>query len=218
MDLTLGVSAKGYDHYAMGSTTVMGGSKPYFYINPNACGMKLEVRTMPASALPGATVLESLQIVYQQNYVEQSPGSVSWTITQEPFELELNGEPAARLEAERARNDRISLYQITVIRSQNRLAIVQGQISESCADNPASLTYMNDLTDSVMLYDPSPVCYVGSKPDSDPVEYGVSCDNETTGWTGKGALAEKGYTQIEMGPVMWDECAEFMRAHNQEFW
>lgn len=218
MDLILGVSARGYDHYAMGSTAVMGGSEPYFFIDPNACGMKLEVRTMPTSALPGATALEGLQAVYQQNYVEQSPGSVSWTITQEPFELELNGEPAARLEAERVRNDRMSLFQITVIRSQTRSAIVQGQISASCADNPASVAYLNEMTDSVMLHDPAPVCYVGFKPGSDPAEYGVGCDSEATGWTGQGALADGGFTQIEMGPVPWDECAEFMRAHDQEFW
>ena len=218
MDLILGVSARGYDHYAMGSTAVMGGSEPYFFIDPDACGMKLEVRTMPTSALPGATALEGLQAVYQQNYVEQSPGSVSWTITQEPFELELNGEPAARLEAERVRNDRISLFQITVIRSQTRSAIVQGQISKSCADNPASMAYLNEMTDSVMLHDPAPVCYVGFKPGSDPAEYGVGCDSEAIGWTGQGALADRGFTQIEMGPVMWDECAEFMRAHDQEFW
>ncbi len=218
MDLILGVSAKGYAHYAMGSTAAMGGSEPYFFINPDACRMKLEVYTLPTAALPGATALEGLQAIYQQNYVEQSSGSVSWTITQEPFELELNGESAARLEAERLRNDQISLYQITVIRSQTRSAIVQGQIGESCAANPASLAYLNEMTDSVMLYDPAPVCYVGFKPGSDPAEYGVSCDSERTGWIGPVALADRDFTQIELGPVTWDECAEFMRAHDQEFW
>ncbi len=217
-DLILGVSAKGYTHYAMGSTAAMGGSEPYFFINPDACRMKLEVYTMPTAALPGATALDGLRAVYQQNYVEQSSSSVSWTITQEPFELELNGEPAARLEAERVQNDRTSLYQITVIRSQTRSAIVQGQISESCAANPVSLAYLNEMTDSVMLHDPAPLCYVGFKPGSDPAEYGVSCDSERTGWLGPVALADWGFTQIELGPVMWDECAEFMHAHDQEFW
>jgi len=217
-DLILGVSARGYNYYLMGTTAVMGGPQPYFFIDPNACGMKLEVRTMPTSALPGATALEGLQTVYQQNYIEQSPSSVSWTITQEPFELELNGEPAARLEAERVQNDRMSIYQITVIRGQSRSAIVQGQINERCAENPASMVYLNEMTDSVTVHDPAPVCYVGFKPGSDPAEYGVGCDYEATGWIGQEALADRGFTQIEMGPVTWDECAEFMRAHDQEFW
>ena len=217
-DLILGVSAKGYAHYAMGSTAAMGGSEPYFFINPDACGMKLEVYTLPTAALPGATALAGLQSLYQQNYVEQSSGSVSWTITQEPFELELNGEPAARLEVERLQNDRTALFQITVIRSQARSAIVQGLISASCAANPASLAYLNEMTDSVMLHDPAPLCYVGFKPSSDPAEYGVSCDYERTGWLGQEALADRDFTQIELGPVTWDECAEFMRAHDQTFW
>jgi hypothetical protein len=217
-DLILGVSAKGYAHYAMGSTAVMGGAKPYFFIDPNVCGMKLEVRTMPTAALPGATALEGLQAVYQQNYVEQSPSSVSWTVTQEPLELELNSDPAARLVAERVQNDRMSIYQITVIRNQSRSAIVQGQINESCAENPASMASLNEMTDSVQLHDPAPVCYVGFKPGSDPAEYGVGCDSEATGWVGQDALADRGFTQIEMGPATWDECAEFMRAHDQEFW
>jgi hypothetical protein len=217
-DLILGVSAKGYDHYAMGSTAVMGGSEPYFFIDPNACGMKLEVRAMPTSALPGTTALEALQAVYQQDYVEQSAANVSWTVTQEPFELALNGEPAARLEVERARGDRVSLYQITVIRGQTRSGIVQGQIGQSCTGNPASMGYLNEMTDSVVLREPASVCYVGLKPGSDPAEYGVGCDYEITGVTGRGSLADRGFTQIEMGPVTWDACAEFMRAHDQEFW
>ena len=217
-DPILGVSAKGYAHYAMGSTAAMGGAEPHFFINPNACGMKLEVYTLPTAALPGATALEGLRAVYQQNYVEQSPGSVSWTITQEPFELELNGESAARLEVERVQNDRTSLFQITIIRSQTRSAIVQGRISASCAANPTSLAYLNEMTDSVMLHDPAPLCYVGFKPGSDPAEYGVSCDYELTGWLGQEALVDRDFTQIKLGPVTWDECAEFMRAHDQEFW
>ena len=217
-DLILGVSARGYDHYAMGSTAARGSSEPYFFIDPNACGMKLEVRTMPTSALPGATALEALPVVYQQNYVAQSSASVDWTITQEPFELELNGEPAARLEAERVQNDRMALFQITVVRSQTRSAIVHGQIGESCAERPASMAYLNEMTDSVMLHDPAPVCYVGLKPGSDPAEYRVGCDSKATGHTAQGTLADRGFTQIEMGPVTWDECAEFMRAHDQEYW
>ena len=34
-DLILGVSAKGYNHYAMGSTAVMGGPEPYYAIAQN---------------------------------------------------------------------------------------------------------------------------------------------------------------------------------------
>jgi hypothetical protein len=217
-DFILGVSFRGYNHYAMGSTAVMGGSEPYAFIDPNACRMKVEVRTMPASALPGATALEGLQAAYQQFYVEQSPSSVSWTVTQEPFELELNGEPAARMEAERVEGDRMSLYQITVIRSETRAAVAHGQIGESCMDNPASMANLYEMTDSVTLLDPSPVCYVGFKPGSDPAEYGVGCDSTITGGTGPGRLADRGFTEIEMGPVTWDECAEFMRAHDQPFW
>ncbi len=217
-DVTLGVSAKGFDHYAMGSTAAGGGSDAYFFINPNACGMKVEVRTMPTAALPGATALEGLQAVYQQNYLDSSPGSVDWTITQEPFELEVDGEPAARLEVERVRNDRMSLYQITIIRGQTRSAIIWGQIGESCAARPASMASFNETIDSVRLHDPAPVCYVGLKPGSDPAEYGVRCDSEVIGQSGQGALADSGFNQIEMGPVIWDECAEFMRAHDQQFW
>lgn len=218
VDLILGVSARGYDHYQMGSTAVMGVSEPELFIDPKACGMKLKVRTMPTSALPGATAMEGLQAVYQQDYVEQSSGSISWTITQQPFELELNGEPAARLEAERVKNDRTALFQITVIRSQARSAIVEGQINEICAENPASMGYLNEMTDSVMIFDPAPVCYIGFKPGSDPAEYGVGCDSEPTGWKGPEMLADRDFTQIEMGPVTWDECAEFMRAHDQAYW
>jgi hypothetical protein len=217
-DVTLGVSAKGFDHYAMGSTAAIGGSDPYFFINPNACGMKIEVRTMPTAALPGATALEGLQVVYQQNYIEQNSSSVVWTLTQEPFELEVDGEPAARLEVERVRNERMSLYQITVVRGQTRSAIIWGQIGESCAARPASLASFYETIDSVRLHDPAPVCYVGFKPGTDPAEYGVRCDSEVTGQRGQGALADSGFTQIEIGPVIWDECAEFMRAHDQEFW
>jgi hypothetical protein len=203
----------------MGSTA--GGvsvSNPYLFIEPTLCDMKLEVRTMPTSALPGATALEALQSIYQQEYVEQSAGNVSWTVTTPPFELELNGVPAARLEAERARNDRVSLYQLTVIRGQAQVAVVQGQIGEACAGNPEWMADLNEMTDSVTLSDPAPVCFVGFMPKSDPAEYAVGCDYEITGVTGPGALADRGFTQIELGPVTWDECAEFMRANDQPSW
>jgi hypothetical protein len=162
--------------------------------------------------------LEALPTIFQQDYVEQSAANVSWVITTEPFEMELNGESAARLEAERTRNDSASIWQITVIRGQDRSAVVQGQIGELCAANPASMESLYELTDSVVLLDPAPVCYVGFKPGSDPAEYDVGCDYEITGVTGQGALADRGFTQIEMGPVTWDECAEFMRAHDQPRW
>jgi hypothetical protein len=217
-DLILGVYGRGYNHYAMGTTAGRGSPEPYFFIDPNACGMKLEVRTMPAHALPGESLLDSLQVVFQQQYVEQSAASVTWTVTQEPFELELNGAPAARMEAQRQRNDSISIYQITVVRDQERAAIVQGQISQKCNENPTSRAYLDELTNAVTLQNPAPVCYVGFKPDSDPAEYGVGCDDTITGADGQKFLKESGYTQIELGPVTWDECADFMRAHNQERW
>ena len=186
---------------------------PYYFINPNACGMKLTVRTMPTSALPGTTALEGLRAIHQQNYDGES-----WTVTREPFELELNGASAARLETEYVQGDHKSLYQITVVRGQTRSATIEGKIGESCAENPTSMANLNEMTDSVRLHDPAPVCYVGFKPGSDPAEYGVGCDYDVTGVNGQGSLADRGFTQIEIGPVTWDECAEFMRSHDQEFW
>jgi hypothetical protein len=59
---------------------------------------------------------------------------------------------------------------------------------------------------------------VGFKPGSDPAEYSVSCDYDVTGWKGQSALADRGFTEIELGPVTWDECAAFMRDHDQRYW
>jgi hypothetical protein len=216
-DLILGVSARGYSYYAMGSTAGgVGGSRPYLFIDPNACGMKLEVRTRPTSALPGSTALEALQAIFQEDYVGAEPED--WTITVEPFELELNGESAARLEATHLRGDSISLYQITVIRGQERSAVVQGQIGEGCMERPASVDSLNEMTGSVSLHDPAAVCYVGQKPGADPAEYAVGCDYPTTGVTGQGALADREFSEIVLGPATWDECAEFMREHDQPYW
>ena len=215
-DAVLGVSARGWDHYAYGSTAARGGSDPYFFINPNACGMKLEVRTLATSELPGGTPLEALSNVYQRRYVGEGGGT--WAITQEPVEVDLNGSPAARLEAERVHTNRASIYQITVVRGENRSAVVQGQIGSTSAEDPNRKASLNEMTDSVVIYDPAPVCYVGFKLGSDPEEYGVGCDDGITGATGPGVLEERGFSQIELGPVTWDECAAFMREHDQRYW
>ena len=218
-DLILGVSAKAYTHYSMGSTAGgLGGSEPYFFVNPGACGMKVEVRTMPTAAVPGATASEGLETIFQTQYVENSMSSVSWQVTEETAVVEMYLEPAARMTAARIRNDEKSYYQLTLIRGETRAALVQGQINETCAARPASRASLDEITNSIELSDPAAVCYVAMRPDSSPAEYNVGCDYERTGVTGLQTLADRGFTESVLGPATWDECAAFMRNKQQPYW
>ena len=219
VDAILGVSAKAYNYYQIGSTAGRkSGPDPYVYIDPNACLMKVEVRTMPTAAFPGETAAEGLETFYQTRYVDQARSDETWTVTQAPFDLDMHGEPAARLEAERVDDDRKLLVQLTAIRGATRSALVHGQIGEKCAQNPASVASLHKTTDAIVIQEPAPVCYVGYKPGSDPAEYAVGCDYEVINVKGPDALADQGFTEIELGPATWDVCAAFMRENDQEFW
>jgi len=68
------------------------------------------------------------------------------------------------------------------------------------------------------LQEPAAVCYVARKPGSEPAEYAVGCDYPVVKMTGPEALADQGFTEIELGPATWDDCAAFMREEEQPFW
>jgi hypothetical protein len=219
VDAILGVSARAYNYYQIGSTAGRkSGPDPYVFIDPNACLMKVEVRTMPTAAFPGATAAEGLAALYQTRYVDQARSDETWTVTEPPFEIEQHGDPAARMEATRIDDDRTIHYQLTAIRGPARSALVHGQIGDKCAQRPASVESLHEMTDAIALQEPAAVCYVARKPGSEPAAYAVGCDYPVVKITGPEALADQGFTEIELGPATWDDCAAFMREQEQPFW
>lgn len=216
---TQGIGVLAYKYNSVGDTA-RGTTKsdPYVFVKVASCGMRVDIRTMPTSAFPGTTTIEGLAHIYQTDYVDKADSNESYEIIQEPFELELNGAPAARMEVWYKTSKATRLIQITVVRGEMRSGKIKGQLLESCAERADSVAYLNEMTDSVEFFEPHPVCYVGHMPDSDPEKYSVGCDDLAFQYVGVDALAEDGFTEVAMGPVTWDECAEFMREHNQDKW
>ncbi|TFG72299.1 MAG: hypothetical protein E4H27_02895 [Anaerolineales bacterium] len=214
-----GVALKAYQYNSVGDTTRgVTNANPYVFVKVSSCGMRVDIRTMPTAAFPGMTAKEALTAIFQTDYVDKAPSDESYEIITEPYDLEINGAPAARLEAWHTTSKYIYLFQLTTIRGETRSGIVKGQMLESCAERPDSVAYLNEMTDSVELFEPHPVCYVGHLPDSDPAKYNVGCDNLEYGFVGIDALADEGFIEIVKGPVIWDECAIFMRENDQENW
>lgn len=216
-DTILGTSFRAPGYYDTGVTAVMGSPDAYTFAKTNACAMKLVVHAMPTAAFPGPAPLEALANAYQE-LQDECATSTSWAIVSEPSALMVNDQPAARMIVDRSHGEIVTRYMLTAIQGTSRSGYVIGQMGGGCRDNAAANAELTAMSDSVVLTDPSPVCYVGRKPATDPAEYGVGCDFEVYGFDGQKILADRDFTVIELGPVTWDEAAAFMRDHDQPRW
>jgi hypothetical protein len=216
--VVLGLLFKSREYYSTGTVAAgLNDGDPYAFAKSSMPSMDIKLRTMPTDQFPADTPLQALPVLFQARLVETLP-SGEWDIVTDPFELEVNGLPASRMAAELDRGDRVYCYHVTAIRGEIRSGFVYGSYGVPCADAPGRAEEIAAIADSVQLRDPGPVCSVGLKPGSDPAEYGVGCDYAPLGWVGEDALKDAEYTDIVLGPVIWDECAAFMRDHDQPRW
>jgi len=211
----LGLAMNVFDFYSFGS--MVDKPNPYSFVKPGACAMRVDVFPMPTAELPGETPLDAVEGAYQAE-VASSASSFTWNPLGPAYELEVNGQPAARMEVERVgSDDKKSFFQITVIRGDAKSAVVIGQIGNKCGSKIGveNLAALSDLTNTVRLSPPLPVCYVG-RTIGDEEDYSVACDQ----WGGSGdkILMQGDHSDVVLGPVTWDQCALFMREHNQVGW
>lgn len=218
--IVLGLVFKSREYYSTGTVAAgMNDGDPYAFAKSSMPSMNIRLRTMPTDQFPGATPAEGLPVLFQERLVDRITSSGEWVVVSDPVDLDVNGLPATRMAAEfRRGDDKTSCYHMTAIRGDTRSSFVYGSYGVPCPDAPGRADEINEIADSVQLSEPGPVCSVGLKPDSDPAEYGVGCDYLPVGWVGVDALADAGYTDIVLGPVTWDECAAFMRDHEQPRW
>jgi len=218
--IVLGLSFKSREYYSTGTVAAgMNDADPYAFAKSSMPSMNIKLRTMPTDQFPGATPAEALPVLFRERLVDKITHTGEWVVVSEPVDLAVNGLPATRMATEFRRNDdKTFCYHLTAIRGDTRSSLVYGSYGGPCADRPHLADEINEIADSVRLSEPGPVCSVGLKPDSDPPEYGVGCDYLPVGWVGVDALTDRGYTDIVLGPVTWDECAAFMRDHNQPRW
>ena len=218
--IVLGLLFKSREYYSTGTVAAgLNDGDPYAFAKSSMPAMDIKLRTMPTERFPGATPAEGLPVLFQERLVDKITGSGEWIVVTDPFDLDVNGLPATRMAAEFARDDDHTFcYHMTAIRGETRSSFVYGSYGVPCADAPGRSDEITEIADSVQLSDPGPVCSVGLKPDSEPPEYGVGCDYLPLGWVGVDALKDADYTDIVLGPVTWDECAAFMREHDQPRW
>jgi len=218
--IVLGLLFKSREYYSTGTVAAgMNDADPYAFAKSSIPSMNIKLRTMPTDQFPGATPAEALPLLFRERLVDKITGSGEWAVVSEPVDLDVNGLPATRMAAEFRRNDdKTFCYHMTAIRGETRSGFVYGSYGVPCPDAPGRADEISAIADSVQLSEPGPVCSVGLKPDSDPADYGVGCDYLPVGWVGVDALADAGYTDIVLGPVTWDECAAFMREHDQPRW
>jgi len=217
----LGLVFKSREYYSTG--TVAAGlnrdNDPHAFVKSGMPSMDIRLRTMPTDRFPGATPAGALPVLFQERVADPVTSSGVWTVVTDPFDLDVNGLPAARMAADfRRSDDKTFCYHMTAIRGDTRSSFVYGSYGGPCANKPNFADEINVIADSVQLSEPAPVCSVGLKPDSDPADYGVGCDYLPLKWIGVDALVDAGYTDIVLGFVTWDECAAFMRDHDQPRW
>ncbi len=218
--IVLGLLFKSREYYSTGTVAAgMNDGNPYAFTKSSMPSMDIKLRTMPTDQFPGATPAEALPMLFRERLVDKITGSGEWVIVSEPVDLDVNGLPSTRMAAEFRRNDdKTFCYHMTAIRGDTRSSFVYGSYGVPCPDAPGRADEITAIADSVQLSEPGPVCSVGLKPDSDPADYGVGCDYLPVGWIGVDALTDADYTDIVLGPVTWDECAAFMRDHDQPRW
>ena len=216
----MGLGFEAREYYSTG--TVAAGttnSDPYAFVKSSYPSMNIKLRTMPTDQFPGATPAEGLPVLFQERVAEKVSGSGEWITITEPFDLDVNSLAATRMASEYRRDDeKVFCYHTTAIRGASRSSFVYGSYGAPCLDRPALADEITGIADSVVLSDPGPVCSVGKKPETEPVEYGVGCDYLAVGWVGVDALKDADYTEIVLGPVTFDEAATFMREHDQPRW
>jgi hypothetical protein len=164
-----------FDNYSYGS--IVAKPHPYSFVKPGACAMRVDVYPMLTAELPGETPLDAVEGVYQAEVASSSSG-FTWIPLGPAYELEVNGQPAARMEVERVgSDDKRSFFQFTVIRGDANSAVVIGQIGNNCGSKigAVNLAALSDLTNTVRLSPPLPVCYVG-RALGDEEDYSVACD------------------------------------------
>ena len=218
--IVLGLLFKSREYYSTGTVAAgMNDSDPYAFAKSSMPSMDIKLRTMPTDQFPGATPAEALPVLFRERLVDKITGAGEWVVVSDPVDLDVNGLPATRMATEfRRGDDKTFCYHMTAIRGETRSSFVYGSYGVPCDDAPGRSEEIREISDSVQLSEPGPVCSVGLKPDSDPADYGVGCDYLAVGWVGVDALGDSGYTDIVLGPVTWDECAAFMREHEQPHW
>ena len=215
-----GLSFKTREYYSVGNKAA-GVAKPdaYAYVKSSFPSMRVELHAMDTDQLPGETPDEALQSLYQERLVEGIRDSGEWSTVTEPSDLEVNGQPASRMAVEFARtDDKVFCYHLTAIRGAVRSGFVQGSYGAACGDDLGRDGEITAVADSVELGEPEAVCWVGQKPDVDPVEYAVGCDYPALKFVGLVSLNDSGYTDTVLGPVTYDEAVVFMREHDQPRW
>lgn len=210
----LGAGAEVYDHYFYGSQVDK--PEPYTFVEAGMCGIRTEIYPMPTADLPGTTPSEVVNSAFQAE-IAASSDKYTWTPLGEPFELEVNGQPATRLQVMRQEEpDKIAYRQYTVIYGDLKSALVVGRVGNKCYGTVGveNLDILSRVSDTVSLTPQSPVCYVGKAPQEE--DYSVACDQ--WGGTGGSILLQGDHSDVVLGPTTWDECARYMREHNQVGW
>jgi len=216
----LGLSFKTREYYSVGNMSA-GVAKPdaYAFVKSSFPSMRVELRTMPTYQATGETSRDALQALYQERLVEGLRDSGEWSIVSEPFDLQVNGQPASRMAAEFARtDDKVFCYHLTTIRGAARSGFVRGSYGAACEEGLGRLDEITEIADSVELGEPGAVCWVGQKPDTDPTEYAVGCDYPPLKYVGVDSLDKQGYTDKVLGLVTYDEAVAFMREQDQPRW
>lgn len=91
----LGTGAEVFDHYSCGS--LVDKPEPYTFVEPGMYGIRTEIYPMATADLPGATPAEVVNNAFQAE-VASGSDRFTWTPLGEAFELEVNDQPATRLE------------------------------------------------------------------------------------------------------------------------
>ena len=124
----------------------------------------------------------------------------TWTPLGEAFELEVNVQPATRLEVRSQEDpDKIAYRQYTVIYSEPNSAVVVGQVGNKCFGTVGfeNLEILSRVSDTVSLTPQLPVCYVGKALQEE--DYSVACDQ--WGGTGASILMQGDHSEVVLGPT-----------------
>jgi hypothetical protein len=124
----------------------------------------------------------------------------TWTPLGEAFELEVNDQPATRLEVRSQEDpDKIAYRQYTVIYGEPNSAVVVGQVGNKCFGTVGfeNLEILSRVSDTVSLTPQLPVCYVGKALQEE--DYSVACDQ--WGGTGASILMQGDHSEVVLGPT-----------------
>jgi hypothetical protein len=214
LDPILGVAATGQQGDDIGRTsTEVNEPEPHLYFRRQACAAETVVRVVPPPELAPEDALADL---YESDYVASDP-DLAWELLAALEPLDVDGAPAARLRAQRTDpDDGAFLVQLTLVAGARAAALVESVLEADCADAQEVLADVTATADSVELFAPESICYVGQQPGTNPADFAVACDDADS--DGPDKLAAEGYDDVVLGPVTWEEGAAFMRENDQAGW